>query len=482
LRLRALHTLALIYAGALGLAVALQIQGSPWGIRPIVDERLYVEWAQRIAHGAWVGDDVFFFDPLYAYVLGVVFKLTQGSLLAARLLQVVLAVGTVALISRTATALFGEKTAVVAAWLLALYGPAQMASGFLLKESLAIHLTAWALWLVVRTQDAAAKWMAPFGLGLSFGALCLLRGNFLPLVLVLLAWAFVSMRPIRRPGLILAGLAVPLGLSLAHNLAAGGQLVVTTSHGGPNFWMGNNPASTGTYEAPAWVEARPSSEIVAFQAEAERRLGRPLTRKEVQQYWLDEGLRFWSDTPGAALELTAKKAWLLLNDYEVPDNYAFTCVRGFFAPALWFAPLGWGALLGLALLGAWRAWSSQPRARPIVAFAVLYGASVAAFFIFDRYRLPLVPPLCLLAAYGVFELNARRAAAVVLISATAFVPTHVSAHRAWHDAQCVGSAGRQLLVDHHVDEARPLLEESARLAPEYAYTQQGLELLRDAGP
>jgi hypothetical protein len=481
LRLRALHTLALIYAGVLGLAVALQIQGSPWGIRPIVDERLYVEWGQRIAHGALVGDDVFFFDPLYAYVLGVVFKLTAGSLLAARVLQVALSVGTVALIARSARVLFGEKTAVAAAWMMALYGPAQMAVGFLLKESLAVHLTAWALWLIVRTQDAAAKWSAPLGLGLSFGALCLLRGNFLPLVLVLGVWAFVSLRPLSRAGLVALGVALPLALSAAHNLAAGGQLVITTSHGGPNFWLGNNPDSTGTYEAPPFIEARPSSEIVAFKAEAERRLGRSLTRKEATQYWFDEGLRFWRETPGAALALTAKKVWLLLNDYEVPDNYAFTCVRGFFAKALWFAPLGWGALLGLALLGAWRAWKTQPAVRPIVVFAVLYGASVVAFFIFDRYRLPLVPVLCLLAAHGVFELDARRSVAVVLLSALAFIPTHVSAHRAWHEAQCVGSAGRQLLVDHRVDEARPLLEESARLAPEYSYTHEGLALLRDAG-
>ena len=86
-------------------------------------------------------------------MLGVLFKLTGGSLLAARLFQVGLGVGTVALVMRSTRAVFGERTALAAAWMLSLYGPALMAMGFLLKESLALHLTAWAVYLTLRAQD-----------------------------------------------------------------------------------------------------------------------------------------------------------------------------------------------------------------------------------------------------------------------------------------------------------------------------------------
>ena len=452
---RGLRLLPHAWALAVGTAVAVQVQQSPFGTRPIVDERMYVEWAKRIAAGELLGHDVFFFDPLWAYVLAGLLVITKGSLLACRLFSVLLFAGTVELVYRTALKLFSDKVALGAAACTALYGPLAFSTGFLLKEPLTVHLVAWAAFAMAHAEGR--RWLLP---GLCFGLLALLRGNFLllsPLVLVAAR---------RHAGWATLGLALPLSLSLAHNVAAGGQWVLTTAHGGANFWLGNNPSSTGTYEAPDFIVARPSSELTGFKAEAERRAGHPLTHAESSRYWALEGLRFWGAQPGDAVKLTLTKLRLLLHDYEVPDNYAFTCFRGWLAPALWLAPLSWGVLLGLALLGMLHAWK-QPNARPLVLFSVLYGASVVAFFVFDRYRVPLAPLLCLFAALGASKLTqARREAGLVLAGLVfAWLPTPVSSQRSWHEAQCLGSAGLQLQADSDPS-AQRWLDEATKLAPE----------------
>ncbi|MBK7863693.1 MAG: glycosyltransferase family 39 protein [Archangiaceae bacterium] len=476
-----------LWATLTGTAVALEIQAGPFGTRPIVDERMYVEWARRIAHGELLGPDVFFFDPLWAYVLAALLFLTHGSLLACRLFCVALFAGTVELVYRTARELFGERTALLAAAFTALFGPLAFATGFLLKEPLTVHLVAWAMYLTVRAEQR--RWALS---GLAFGLLALLRGNFL----LLAPLPLVAAR--RHAGWAALGLALPLALSLAHNLAAGGQPVITTAHGGANFWLGNHAGASGTYDAPDFLVARPSEELTGFKAEAERRLSRPLTHAESSRYWLTEGLRFWAGHPGEALALTFSKVRLLLSDYEVPDNYAFTCFRGWLAPALWLAPLSWGLLFPLALLGLVRGWSLE-RARPLVVLAVLYGASVVAFFVFDRYRLPLAPLLCLFAAHGMamlrpsasslargtnaeenrrelpdeprrqfsfaFVPRSRELALVGVGLLVAFTPTAISAQRTWHEAQCLGTAGLQLQHDRD-PAAQRWLDEATRLAPD----------------
>ena len=37
---------------------------------PVLDARYFDLWARRLAAGDWLGHDVFFVDPLYAYFLG----------------------------------------------------------------------------------------------------------------------------------------------------------------------------------------------------------------------------------------------------------------------------------------------------------------------------------------------------------------------------------------------------------------------------
>jgi hypothetical protein len=97
-----------------------------------------------------------------------------------------------------------------------------------------------------------------------------------------------------------------------------------------------------------------------------------------------------------------------------------------FSPVLRLPLLGFGLIAPLAALGAMTGFRSSAGVRALVTALAVYCASVVAFFVFSRYRMPAVSALLPLAAIGIVELVSRVrerrglvAAAVVLAAAAA---------------------------------------------------------------
>jgi len=244
-----------------------------------------------------------------------------------------------------------------------------------------------------------------------FGLLCLLRGNFLALLPFALLWAWVVMpdapkRRAARAGLVAAGAALAIFPVTVRNRVVGGEWVLTTSQGGPNFYIGNNPDAPGYYGVLSFVRADPKFEADDFRAEAERRVGRSLTPSEVSGFWFREGFQWIADHPEAALRLTLHKARLLIHQFEIPDNYSFALTRDYFVSALKLPFLGIGWLWGPALAAVWL-WRKDRRLWFPAGFAILYAASMVPFFIVDRYRTPLLVPAALLTAGLAVEVGRR---------------------------------------------------------------------------
>jgi hypothetical protein len=120
----------------------------------------------------------------------------------------------------------------------------------------------------------------------------------------------------------------------------------------------------------------------------------------VSRYWLDRSLAFIGERPGEWLDLLRRKLLYTLNWFEIfdtEDQYYYErhcrCFGG-------ERRRPFGVLVPLAVLGIVLTW---PRRRELallyVLFATLLG-SIVLFFVFARYRYPLVPYIVLLAAAG----------------------------------------------------------------------------------
>jgi 4-amino-4-deoxy-L-arabinose transferase-like glycosyltransferase len=398
--------LAGILALAAGLRVAhvLALRGTVWFDHLVVDPAFYDAWARRIAAGDWLGGDrAFYMDPLYPYALAGLYALVGRDLLVVRLVQVGLSVASCAFVARLGRRVGGPAVGLVAALGFALYKPEIFYTTEIEKTCLSVFLVSAALALFFEPSLAGRT-----ASGLALGLASLTRANLLLMgPLGALALLRLPAGGRRAAALFLAGFACALAPVAWRNHHVAGAWVLTTTQGGQNFYIGNNPANlSGSYGTLPFVRGNPAFEEDDFRAEAERRAGRPLDAGAVSRFWYGEALRFLAARPDVAVELALRKVALFFNDFEISDNQdQYLLERDSWVMRL---PLpGFGLVFALAAFGAIVGLRSSPPVRALCIFTAVYALSVAAFFVFSRYRIQVVPALLPIAALGVGELWRR---------------------------------------------------------------------------
>jgi len=518
---------------ATALAVRLvhvwQIRASPFFSVLMGDSHGYDDWAQRIAGGDWIGREVFYQAPLYPYLLGVIYAIGGRSLLLVRVIQAVIGSASCALLGLAASRLFsrravlrqaqdghepGRRAGVVAGLMLALYAPAIFFDGLLQKSVLDVFFICLALWLIARItvrlqseRDGGRVRLQPdrhpvrahlprggspgwapdllwLWLGLAMGGLALTRENALVFIVVLLAWAAFAPSHQRRFGAqgaravasFLVGVAIVVLPVAIRNSIVGGGFYITTSQFGPNFYIGNNPAADGTYQSLRYGRGAPEYERQDATELAEIALGRRLTPAEVSSYWTGKALDFITSRPAAWLTLMGRKVALLWNATEMLDTESQE------AHAEWSWPLRIGAVIGhfgvlvpLALFGVIVTWPIAPRPWILYAMTLAYAASVVLFYVFARYRYPLVPFLILFAAAGVAALpemtRARsipgRLWTLAAVAAMAVFANWPVLSTTLMRAVTELNLGAALQGDGKLDEAKGHYERAMAIAPDY---------------
>jgi Flp pilus assembly protein TadD len=422
----------------------LQARACPLFDVLIMDGRQYFNWATNLItgeRGGWLGDQTFYQAPLYPYFLAVTRLAVGDDLWSIRLVQIGLGAISCGVLFLAGRSFFSRGVGITAGLMLALYPPAIFFDTLIQKAGLGLLWTVLLLWFIARAAQRPGI-LNFAAVGMTLGLLMLTREETILLAPVILAWMGLHCWKISpragatwgRRGVwgaaYIAGLALVLMPVAVRNYAVGGELVLTTSQAGPNFYIGNNPNATGMY-APL----RPGRSNTPYERKdavelAEIAMGRSLTPKEVSRYWISQSLEFITGQPGVWLSLMGRKAALLVNAYEVPDaedQYFFER----YSPQLRTLSSVWhlGVLLplaagGMVLVGSSRrmlaggAWVLYP-----VLLTLMVG--VVMFFVFGRYRFPMVPVLMLFAAAGPFAIaelvRAGRAARVALPAAGALL-------------------------------------------------------------
>jgi tetratricopeptide (TPR) repeat protein len=416
-----------------------QLRHSPFFAVLMGDAQGYHEWARRLAAGEWFGGEVFYQAPLYPYFLGVIYASIGESPIAVRVIQALLGSASCALIALAGRRFFSPQVGLVAGLALSVYAPAVFFDTLIQKSVLDTFFIALSLWLISGLVDQPQRRGVWLALGAAMGALSLTRENALVFIAVILAWCLwrpaaapapplapasaaasaKSRRAVAAPArtasfrwaaaaAFLLGLAMVLLPVAIRNYAVGGGFYLTTSQFGPNFYIGNNPRADGTYMSLRFGRGAPEYERIDATELAQHAIGRTLTPAEVSTYWTDRALDFITSQPGAWTRLMARKFLLLWNASEMLDTESQESYAEWSWP-LWIG--GWfghfGVLVPLALLGAWLAWPQRRRLSILYGMTIAYAASVLLFYVFARYRLPLVPFLMLFAGVALVSLFER---------------------------------------------------------------------------
>ena len=392
---------------AVALAVRLihiwQLKSSPFFDTLLGDANGYDQWAQRLAAGDWLGTEVFYQAPLYPYFLGLIYAIFGRDLLVVRIVQALIGSASCVFLGLAGARFFSRRVGLAAGLALALWAPAIFFDGIIQKSVLDMFFVCVSLWLIsgfgdrgsgIGEQGSGIRESA--ALGAAMAALSLTRENGLLLVAVVFFW--MCWKSKRSAIAFVAGLALLFTPVAIRNYSIDGGFYLTTSQFGSNFYIGNNPNADGTYASIRFGRGSPEFERLDATEVAQESVGRSLSPAEVSSFWTGRAMAFITSQPGQWLKLTGRKILLLVNRSEMIDTESQDSHAEYSAV---LQVLGWvthfGVLVPLALLGMIAAWPQRRRVGILYALTFAYAASVVMFFVFARYRFPLVPMLLLFA-------------------------------------------------------------------------------------
>ncbi|WP_375768573.1 glycosyltransferase family 39 protein [Archangium gephyra] len=405
---------ALVFAVALGVRLAYLLTArGPAFDAPLIDADYYDYLGARLARGEGFDAGPFWQPPLYPLVLGGLYWLGGHGLWGPRLLQALLGALTAALACGVARRSSGRDAVGLGAGLLvALHGPLVFYDGELLATSLGTFLGTAALWLAVREAPRPGTALL-CGVCIGLGALAVA-----PLLLLVLplAWALARGRPLRAVLCVTACAAVVL-CATAANRVRSGEWVLISANGGINLWLGNNADVDGA------MAIRPGA---AWEALVDEPVRRGFHSPAAQDAYFHRKTLDWCRS--RPLECAGNLLWkarLLLVARELPRNEDLYVLRsqspvlaaltvrpgGFALPYALLWPLAAAGLVGL-----WRRWRAKEDARAaltVAGAALMLAAPSVLFFVTGRYRAPLAPALCVLAALGLHVLVSRASSLAV---------------------------------------------------------------------
>ena len=374
-----------VFAFALRLLHLLQIRDTAIFQNPVVDGRFYFLWAQEIARGEWIGQQVFVLNPGYAYFLAAIFKAHQAGIMASALIQAALGAASCVMVYRLGARLYDPRAALAAAALAALYPVSIVYDGLLATAAVIDFLNLLAMSLLL----AAKKRWQPALAGAAIGVSALFRPTVLAFVPFVLIW--LALRGRRKEVLVFAAACGLVLLPvLARNAWVGGRFTLASAGSGMNLFIGNNPLAEGTYAPQPFESGDPRLQAQEYRQEASRRSGRILTDVEAATFWFSETARFIVREPARFGALLLRKAALFVNKAEIPTNMSPDYLASL--SYLRHLPLfTFGILLPLALLGM--VFVKGAEGSLLKGYVAAYLLANLIFFVGSEYRYPVVSAL-----------------------------------------------------------------------------------------
>ena len=268
------------------------------------------------------------------------------------------------------------------------------------------------------------------------------------------------MRRVRPVALLVTGLLVGMAPAAVRNVVVAGQWSFVSSHGGLNFYIGNRADATGFYQPVPGITPTITGQEKDARRVAARALGHPVNDAEASDYFFGLSRRWMVEHPGDAAALFARKLYYTFNAVHLPLPHSYLFYAHSEKTALRFYAVGPWLLVPLGLVGLF---VFRPKPREYLVFASFvpaYAAAVALFFVAERYRLPLLVPLCAGAGAAIdAAIDAVRARRWRSLVAPALAVLAVAAAANWRLAVDEGRwleglrTAQQLVILERYDEA-----------------------------
>jgi tetratricopeptide (TPR) repeat protein/4-amino-4-deoxy-L-arabinose transferase-like glycosyltransferase len=494
---------------ALKLIVLIQLHDNPL-IQPDagLDTTAYVTLANKVLAGDWaLGPGLYYVSPFYIYFLALCLAMFK-SYTALRVAQILLGTASVGFVFEMGRLWFNDRTAWIAAVLMAFTGLFTLYEILILQSSVDAFLASAALYaltrgllptagqLVSRSKPGTPSLVWCLISGLVFGFQTLNRPNVL-IAAVGIAMVALVLRRVRLASVLIAGLVLGMAPVAIRNVFVSNEWTFVSSHGGLNFYIGNSEKATGFYQLVTGVSPTIAGQQKDVVRVASRALGRPASEAEASDYFFSLGRSWITGHPGAALALFGKKLLYVFNSAHLPLPHSYPFYAHDLHTALRFYIIGPWLVAPLGLAGLILCAPASKRQEYLIwaSFVPLYAVSVAVFFVAERYRLPAFVPLCVTAGAAIDVIVGRgvrlvssasqpprpslespaRAAVVLFTSAALAVPINWPLHT--DDGRWIEGLRltQQLAIHHQFGEAEAWVRRlDANRPPDQASARYGM--------
>ena len=390
-----------------------QFQGNPFfGHLPeLWDQTLYHKGAQALVEGdpfALAPGEPNQQSPFYQYFGGLIYFFSGVELTSAWIVQLILGVVSTFLVYVIAKRYISQGSAFIAAVMFTLYGGNWFYECTLYRASLVTLLILSVCLLLLRFAERPSIGLL-IGSALSLSFLTQARTNlilFVPFALVYLWRKVFSRRDMGRKWLagylvifFLASLPLLIWVKQIH-----GNWGPYDQTGGENFYLANSP----DYSVRSVVHDNEYRNLL----ESER-LG---TLPALQLI-----LKDIAERPLDVTKVYLKKVYYYFNDYEVPTTHNYYLSSELSSVLKW-GSIPFGVIATLGISGFFWSWKYWKRLTLLHAFFLGNLLAYLPFFMFSRYRLSMVPFLCIFSAFTLqmiyqrFKENDLRALSSVIIS------------------------------------------------------------------
>ena len=382
------------------------------GLHPVLDAKELLFLSSQFATNTLPAEP-FYRAPLYPFVLslfqGVGINETMLPFVA-RLVNGSLHIINALLVVSIACILWNNKFSGLLAGLL--YGLNPVALHFasdVLDITFAINLMLLGIFALARCEDGQRRlpWQLLASIAFSFAFIT--RPQML---MILLLWCGVCIfRERLRAVLVLLPVIFLVSGLAATNYYLSGDVRILPWQGAFNLWAANNQNSNGRYFAHEkdFVLYNQNSNPARVESQnlfIKNNPNKPITIQNMSNYWRQQTVSLIVDAPMDWMVLLASKAWYLLNNFEQYNNKTF-----FFhkqrSPWLQWNPISWALIFSTAMFGIF-CLRKKPLTNTVVLMILAYSAGLLLTFVSARFRLPLVPLLCVFSGGAFLNLATRK--------------------------------------------------------------------------
>ncbi len=409
-------TLIALLAAAVRVVYWIQTGDNPFRDLLVLDSRVYHLLALDIANGNFWGDEVFFRAPLFPYLLALTYKLFGTGGLAIKIISGALGVATALMTHAIAEIHFDRRTARIAGVIAALYPTLYFYESSLMPTALEVFTFTATIYFLSRYQLSGKNFdLIAAGLALGYGATA--RPTILSFLLVIPLWLWLlnRNRDLKLWARELAFVAVPIAIIILpitiRNYVIEPKVVLISSQGGSNFYIGNNRHADGqTVAFPTGNRLNKYDDHIwsASQQVAESETRKQLTAAEVSEYWLEKGIAEVWTNPIDGIKLTLRKVYLFFCGEEIFNNTDPLAQREFasvYSLFIWRKLINfpYGLLAPLFLVGTLWLLFSRDKRPLLLLFVWSQVVTVALFFVSSRFRQPVLPVMIIVTVWAVLQ-------------------------------------------------------------------------------